>query len=53
MLLKGDVASTLFTISISEGLVRQLDPTFDVAKQALLRAIVHYHKSRRNPLGPW
>lgn len=35
MLLKGDVASTLFTISISEGLVRQLDPTFDVAEQAL------------------
>ena len=35
MLLKGDVASTLFTISISEGLVRQLDPSFDVAKQAL------------------
>lgn len=35
MLLKGDVASTLFTISISEGLVRQLDPSFDVAEQAL------------------
>eukprot|EP00930_Biecheleria_cincta_P072623 TRINITY_DN59991_c0_g1_i1.p1 TRINITY_DN59991_c0_g1~~TRINITY_DN59991_c0_g1_i1.p1 ORF type:complete len:585 (-),score=92.05 TRINITY_DN59991_c0_g1_i1:173-1927(-) len=35
MLLKGDVASTLFTISISEGLIRQLDPTFDVARQAL------------------
>ncbi|CAJ1379197.1 unnamed protein product [Effrenium voratum] len=35
MLLKGDVASTLFTISISEGLVRQLDPSFDVAHQAL------------------
>eukprot|EP00438_Fugacium_kawagutii_P016471 Skav211464 [mRNA] locus=scaffold379:278451:282856:- [translate_table: standard] len=35
MLLKGDVASTLFTISISEGLVRQLDPSFDVAAQAL------------------
>lgn len=35
MLLKGDVASTLFTICISEGLVRQLDPSFDVAEQAL------------------
>mmetsp|Transcript_148644 Transcript_148644/g.477270 ORF Transcript_148644/g.477270 Transcript_148644/m.477270 type:complete len:622 (+) Transcript_148644:64-1929(+) len=35
MLLKGDVASTLFTISISEGLIRQLDPTFDVATSAL------------------
>lgn len=35
MLLRGDVASTLFTISISEGLIRQLDPTFDVAAQAL------------------
>lgn len=35
MLLKGDVASTLFTISISEGLIRQLDPTFDVARQAI------------------
>eukprot|EP00931_Biecheleriopsis_adriatica_P103981 TRINITY_DN78749_c0_g1_i1.p1 TRINITY_DN78749_c0_g1~~TRINITY_DN78749_c0_g1_i1.p1 ORF type:complete len:599 (+),score=119.63 TRINITY_DN78749_c0_g1_i1:48-1799(+) len=35
MLLKGDVASTLFTISISEGLVRQLDPTLDVATGAL------------------
>lgn len=35
MLLKGDVASTLFTISISEGLIRQLDPTFDVATNAL------------------
>lgn len=35
MLLKGDVASTLFTISISEGLVRQLDPTFDVATNAI------------------
>lgn len=35
MLLKGDVASTLFTISISEGLIRQLDPSFDVAKSAI------------------
>lgn len=35
MLLKGDVASTLFTISISEGLIRQLDPAFDVARSAL------------------
>jgi len=35
MLLKGDVASTLFTISISEGLIRQLDPSFDVATSAV------------------
>lgn len=35
MLLKGDVASTLFTISISEGLIRQLDPAYDVARGAL------------------
>lgn len=35
MLMKGDVASTLFTISISEGLIRQLDPSFDVATSAL------------------
>lgn len=35
MLLKGDVASTLFTITISEGLIRQLDPSFDVAGGAL------------------
>jgi len=33
--LKGDVACTLFTISISEGLVRQLDPGYDVAKRAV------------------
>lgn len=35
MLLKGDVASTLFTITVSEGLIRQLDPTFDVAQRAI------------------
>lgn len=35
MLLKGDVASTLFTISISEGLIRQLDPSVDVARRAI------------------
>lgn len=35
MLLKGDVASTIFTMSISEGLVRQLDPAFDVARGAV------------------
>lgn len=41
MLLKGDVASTLFTISISEGLIRQLDPTFDVAKRAIPYIVTH------------
>merc|ERR1712190_331839 len=41
MLLKGDVASTLFTISISEGLIRQLDPNFDVAKRALPYIVRH------------
>lgn len=41
MLLKGDVASTLFTISISEGLIRQLDPAFDVAKRALPYIVRH------------
>lgn len=35
MQLKGDVASTMFTISISEGLVRQLDPAYDIAQGAL------------------
>ena len=30
--LRGDVASTLLTISISEGLIRQLDPSFDIAE---------------------
>jgi len=35
MLLKSDVASTLFTISICEGLIRQLDPTWDVATNAI------------------
>mmetsp|Transcript_45711 Transcript_45711/g.138592 ORF Transcript_45711/g.138592 Transcript_45711/m.138592 type:complete len:437 (-) Transcript_45711:457-1767(-) len=41
MMMKGDVASTLFTISISEGLIRQLDPTFDVAKSAIPYIIRH------------
>lgn len=41
MLLKGDVASTLFTISISEGLIRQLDPSYDVAKGALPYIVRH------------
>jgi len=41
MLLKGDVASTLFTISISEGLIRQLDPKFDVATSAIPYIIRH------------
>jgi len=44
MLLQGDVASTLFTISISEGLIRQLDPTFDVAKRALPYIVQHMPK---------
>jgi predicted unusual protein kinase regulating ubiquinone biosynthesis (AarF/ABC1/UbiB family) len=33
--LRGDVASSLVTISISEGLIRQLDPEFDMMKAAL------------------
>jgi len=41
MLMKGDVASTLFTISISEGLIRQLDPTFDVAERAIPYILRH------------
>jgi len=42
MLMKGDVASTLFTISISEGLIRQLDPTFDVATNAIPYIVRHF-----------
>jgi len=41
MLMKGDVASTLFTISISEGLIRQLDPKFDVARSAIPYILRH------------
>ena len=33
--LRGDVASTLITISIAEGLIRQLDPTFDIITRAV------------------
>eukprot|EP00945_MAST-04E_sp_MAST-4E-sp1_P003107 g3107.t1 len=33
--LRGDVASTLLTISISEGLIRQLDPEFDMCRGAM------------------
>ena len=33
--LRGDVASTLLTISISEGLIRQLDPDFDMCRGAM------------------
>ena len=33
--LRGDVASTLLTISISEGLIRQLDPNFDMCRGAM------------------
>lgn len=41
MLLKSDVASTLFTISICEGLIRQLDPTLDVATNAIPYIVKH------------
>jgi len=33
--LRGDVAITIVTMSISEGLIRQLDPEFDVVRSAL------------------
>eukprot|EP00960_Hanusia_phi_P029619 748064-Hanusia_phi.AAC.1 len=33
--LRGDVAITIVTMSISEGLIRQLDPEFDVVRNAL------------------
>ena len=35
ILITGDIASTIFTITVSEGLVRQLDPNFDLAKHAV------------------
>ena len=33
--LRGDVALTIITMSISEGLIRQLDPNFDCVRSAL------------------
>ena len=33
--LRGDVAMTIMTMSIAEGLVRQLDPDFDVVRRAI------------------
>jgi len=33
--LRGDVAMTIVTMSISEGLIRQLDPDFDVVRRAI------------------
>jgi len=33
--LRGDVASSIITMSVSEGLIRSLDPTFDVVGNAL------------------
>ena len=34
-MLRGDVAANLLTVSVSEGLVRQLDPSFDIIRAAL------------------
>ena len=42
--LRGDVASTLLTISISEGLIRQLDPSFDMCRGAM-RYFIKYNDS--------
>lgn len=33
--LRGDVALTIVTMSISEGLIRQLDPEFDIVRRSL------------------
>ena len=33
--LRGDIASTIVTMSLVEGLVKQLDPDFDVVNSAL------------------
>jgi predicted unusual protein kinase regulating ubiquinone biosynthesis (AarF/ABC1/UbiB family) len=33
--LRGDVAMTIVTMSISEGLIRQLDPHFDIMTRAI------------------
>ena len=35
MVLRGDVASALLTLSISEGLILSLDPEFDVVKKSM------------------
>ena len=42
--LRGDVASTLITISIAEGLIRQLDPTFDIITRAVPYLAI-YHRT--------
>ena len=42
--LRGDVAATLLTISISEGLIRQLDPSFDMCRGAM-RYFIKYNDS--------
>ena len=33
--LRSDVAMTIVTMSISEGLIRQLDPDFDIVRNAI------------------
>ena len=33
--LRGDVASSIMTLSLSEGLIRSLDPSFDIVKSSL------------------
>jgi len=35
IVLRGDVAASIMTISVSEGLILQLDPEFDMVRQAL------------------
>lgn len=35
IVLRGDVAASIMTISVSEGLILQLDPDFDMVRQAL------------------
>ena len=42
--MRGDVAATLLTISISEGLIRQLDPSFDMCRGAM-RYFIKYNDS--------
>lgn len=53
MQLQGDVASTLFTITVSEGLVRQLDPAFDVATGALPYIVRHMSSMLIFQEGSW
>lgn len=35
IVLRGDVAASIMTISVSEGLILQLDPDFDMVRSAL------------------